>query len=50
MQGPAMYDVVSFLFQAKANFSEKFKTEMLDYYFSFYNNEERKFRKIFEIL
>ena len=42
MQGPAMYDVVSFLFQAKANFSEKFKTEMLDYYFSFYNNEEKE--------
>jgi aminoglycoside/choline kinase family phosphotransferase len=27
MQGPAMYDVVSFLFQ-KANFSEKIKTKI----------------------
>lgn len=42
MEGPAMYDVVSFLFQAKANFSEDFKNEMLDYYFSFYDNEEEK--------
>lgn len=42
MHGPAMYDVVSFLFQAKANFSEKFRKEMLDFYFSFYNNEEKK--------
>lgn len=42
MYGPAMYDVVSFLYQAKANFSEKFKNEMLDYYFSFYESEEEK--------
>lgn len=42
MEGPAMYDVVSFLFQAKANFSENFKNEMLDYYFSFYESEEEK--------
>ena len=42
MEGPAMYDVVSFLFQAKANFPENFKNEMLDYYFSFYNSEEEK--------
>lgn len=41
MQGSAMYDVVSFLFQAKANFPENFKTEMLEYYFSFYKDEER---------
>lgn len=41
MKGPAMYDVVSFLFQAKANFSENFKNEMLDYYFSFYKKEEK---------
>ena len=27
MEGPALYDVVSFLFQAKANFSENFKNE-----------------------
>ena len=42
MYGPAMYDMVSFLFQAKANFSEQFKNEMLEYYFSFYENEEEK--------
>lgn len=42
MHGPAMYDVVSFLFQAKANFSEEFKNEMLEYYFSFYESEEEK--------
>ena len=35
-----LYDVVSFLFQAKANFPEAFKNEMLDYYFSFWNDEK----------
>ena len=29
----AMYDVVSFLYQAKANFSENFKAQMLDFTF-----------------
>ena len=42
MKGPAMYDVVSFLYQAKANFSENFKTQMLNFYFSFYKNEEKE--------
>ena len=42
MHGLAMYDVVSFLYQAKANFSEEFKNEMLAYYFSFYESEEEK--------
>mgnify|MGYP003598760993 CR=1 FL=1 len=42
MYGPVMYDVGSFLFQAKANFSEEFKNEMLNYYFSFYESEEEK--------
>jgi len=42
MYGPAMYDVVSFLFQAKANFSEQFKNEMLEYYFSFSESDEEK--------
>lgn len=42
MYGPAMYDVVSFLFQAKAHFSKSFKNEMLDFYFSFYESEEEK--------
>ena len=32
MKGPAMYDVVSFLFQAKADFSADFTNEMLDFY------------------
>ena len=41
MKGPALYDVVSFLFQAKANFSENFKKEMLEYYFSFHPSEQR---------
>ena len=34
MEGPLMYDVVSFLFQAKANFPTDFKNEMLQYYWS----------------
>ena len=40
MKGPLMYDVVSFLFQAKANFSEEFREEMLNYYISLWENEE----------
>lgn len=32
MQGPLMYDVISFLNQAKANFSEAFKAKMLESY------------------
>lgn len=39
MKGPLMYDVVSFLFQAKAHFPEDFKNEMLDYYFSLWKDE-----------
>lgn len=42
MKGPALYDVVSFLYQAKANFSESFKNEMLHHYFSFYKNEDKE--------
>ncbi|MBO6200623.1 MAG: phosphotransferase [Chryseobacterium sp.] len=38
MEGPAGYDVISFLYQAKANFSSDFKEEMLDYYLSFWEN------------
>ncbi len=41
MKGPLIYDVISFLFQAKANFPTDFKSEMLDYYFSFWENEEK---------
>lgn len=39
MEGPLMYDVISFLFQAKADFPEDFKNEMLDYYFAQFENE-----------
>lgn len=39
MRGPLMYDVVSFLYQAKANFPESFKQEMLEYYFSHFSNK-----------
>ncbi|MNK43804.1 Phosphotransferase enzyme family protein [compost metagenome] len=43
MEGPAGYDVISFLYQAKANFPKDFKEEMLNYYLSLWNNEtERK--------
>ena len=37
-----MYDVVSFLYQTKANFSENFKTQMLDFYFSFFTKTKKK--------
>ncbi len=42
MEGPATYDVISFLYQAKANFPNDFKEEMLDYYLSFWNNDHDK--------
>ncbi|WP_417428218.1 phosphotransferase [Halpernia sp.] len=42
MEGPLMYDVISLLFQAKANFSEDFKQEMLKFYLSKWENEEVK--------
>lgn len=40
MKGSLIYDVISFLYQAKANFPTDFKNEMLDYYFSFWNEEK----------
>jgi len=40
MHGPLMYDVISFLFQAKANFPENFKNEMLDFYIQQFGNKE----------
>ncbi|WBV59525.1 phosphotransferase [Chryseobacterium camelliae] len=40
MKGPLMYDVISFLFQAKANFPEDFKNEMLDFYIQQFENKE----------
>ncbi len=42
MKGPLMYDVVSFLFQAKANFPEDFKNEMLEFYWSLWDDPEKK--------
>ncbi len=42
MHGPLMYDVVSFLYQAKANFSETFRQEMLDHYYSLWQNLDDK--------
>lgn len=40
MKGPLIYDVISFLFQAKANFPENFKNEMLDFYINQFENKE----------
>ena len=40
MFGPLMYDVISFLYQAKANFSDEFREEMLNYYFDLWNDEK----------
>lgn len=42
MEGPATYDVISFIYQAKANFPNDFKEEMLEYYLSFWENESEK--------
>lgn len=40
MKGPLMYDVISFLFQAKANFPEEFKNRMLQFYIQQFENKE----------
>ncbi|MCX8533580.1 aminoglycoside phosphotransferase family protein [Chryseobacterium luquanense] len=40
MKGPLMYDVISFLFQAKANFPEDFKNKMLEFYIQQFENNE----------
>jgi aminoglycoside/choline kinase family phosphotransferase len=42
MKGPLMYDVISFLFQAKANFPEDFKQEMLEFYIQQFENHETR--------
>lgn len=42
MKGPLMYDVISFLFQAKANFPEDFKQEMLEYYIQQFEDHETR--------
>lgn len=41
MYGPLMYDVVSFLFQAKADFSPEFRSRMLEYYFSLWSDGDK---------
>lgn len=40
MKGPLMYDVISFLFQAKANFPENFKNGMLEFYIQQFEDKE----------
>lgn len=40
MYGPLMYDVISFLFQAKANFKKEFTDEMLLYYIHLFKNND----------
>ncbi|AZB09141.1 aminoglycoside phosphotransferase [Chryseobacterium sp. G0162] len=40
MKGPLMYDVISFLFQAKADFPENFKNEMLDFYIQRFEDQK----------
>ncbi|WPO90782.1 aminoglycoside phosphotransferase family protein [Chryseobacterium sp. HR92] len=42
MKGPLMYDVISFLFQAKANFTEDFKQEMLEFYIQQFEDPETR--------
>lgn len=42
MKGPFMYDVISFLFQAKANFPEDFKNDMLNFYIHQFESETTK--------
>ncbi|WP_370898797.1 aminoglycoside phosphotransferase family protein [Chryseobacterium gossypii] len=41
-KGSLMYDVISFLFQAKANFPEDFKDEMLEFYIRQFEDEKRQ--------
>lgn len=41
MEGVAMYDVVSFLFQAKASFPTDWKNEMLEYYIQLWDKEQQ---------
>lgn len=40
MCGNLMYDVISFLYQAKANFPEDFRREMLDFYIHLFDDEQ----------
>jgi aminoglycoside/choline kinase family phosphotransferase len=46
MKGPLLYDVISFLYQAKANFGNEFKEKMLSYYNNkFTPNEQENLKK-----
>lgn len=38
--GPMIYDAISFLWQAKAGFSSRFRSEMLDFYFAALKGED----------
>lgn len=40
-RGPGIYDAISFLWQAKAGFSDEFRRKMLDLYFDRRANQER---------
>jgi aminoglycoside/choline kinase family phosphotransferase len=40
MKGSLMYDVISFMFQAKANFPEDFKNKMLEFYIQKFEDRE----------
>ncbi|WP_300691498.1 phosphotransferase [Chryseobacterium sp.] len=42
MYGPLLYDVISFLFQAKANFPEDFKNKMLEFYITQFESTEMR--------
>lgn len=42
MQGPLLYDVVSLLYQAKADFPATLRQELPEYYLSLYDNEALK--------
>lgn len=42
--GPCLYDAVSFLWQARANFSDEFRKEMMDYYVSAFNADNPELR------
>lgn len=42
MKGPLMYDVISFLYQARANFPEELRKKMIEEYCSLFNENERE--------
>ncbi|WET48323.1 phosphotransferase [Chryseobacterium indologenes] len=44
MKGPLMYDVISFLFQAKADFPETFKKDMLDFYIQLFEDQKIQYQ------